>query len=161
MIRIRWIDAMDLFGNGGYFDSECERYIVPKWFALLCNENDMGISDSEYENMETSDRYLRPPILSLMGCTFAAAQRIGISQTVLEDCGFSNPLYQRVFIRRLAGDNDKCPYGLSDTEHKAYKTLVEHIRINGLYWEYLKAEREIMMEAIKQWMLERGVEMKD
>ena len=39
MHKIKWIDAIDLFSKGGYYDLELEQYIVPKWFALLCKEN--------------------------------------------------------------------------------------------------------------------------
>ncbi len=152
MYKIKWMDAIDLFSKGGYFDLELGRYIVPKWFALLCEENDMGVSDSAYQIMELSNRYLKPPILHLTGCLYLTALKMGSLSQVLQDNGFSNRDYQKPLTDRKPGDNEKWLYELDDLERTAIRNVLQTIRNNGKYWDYLVLDKENTFEIIGDWL---------
>ena len=152
MHKIKWIDAIDLFSKGGYYDLELEQYIVPKWFALLCKENDMGVSDSAYRRMELSNRYLKPPILHITGCLYVTTLKMDILQQVLQENGFSNRDYQRPLTNRKPGDNETWLYEIDDQERTAMRNVLQIIRDDGKYWDYLELDKKNTLEIIGNWL---------
>ena len=98
-MKIRWIDAIDAFSQGGYIDLETMHYIAPKWFSDLCPENDTGLSESDYEEIAKSpERYLKVPIFTLCGVACRVAIKMGIKYNDLVRVGMNKEEYWAIFL---------------------------------------------------------------
>lgn len=158
-MKIRWIDAIDVFGQGGYIDLQTMKYIAPKWFSDLCPENNTGYSDEDYISFsQNPDRFMTPPIIRLSGLHCCSAMKMGMTREELVQIGFDKNEYWDIFIPRKKGDNDNWLYECSDAEWNSIKAIDAYMISNGKYYAYLMKDNEVMKSIIQSWLSQHGID---
>lgn len=159
-MAVRLIDAVDSMGNGGYIDLVQERYIPPKWFSELCEENYTGFTAEDYDEFEGNPtRYLKPPIVRVIAGLGLTALQMGITREQLKQCGMDKDEYWEIFIPRQPGDNEHYCYRYSEAEGAAIRKI-EHLMYSiDQYNLFMRKKNEILCEIVTKWMHEHGVSL--
>ena len=157
-MTIRFIDAIDSMGNGGYIDLLLERYIPPKWFSELCEENYTGFTAEDYNEFESNPaRYLKPPIVRVSAVWGLTALQMGIAQEQLKQCGMDKDEYWEIFIPRQPGDNEHYCYRYSEAEEAAIDAIENLMWSRKQYNLFMSKKSEVLCGIVAEWMQKHGI----
>ncbi len=159
-MAIRLIDAVDSMGNGGYIDLLQDRYIPPKWFSELCEENNSGFTAEDYVEFDRDPvRYLKPPIIRVTAVWGLTALRMGITMEQLSQCGMGKKEYWEVFLARQADDNEHYCYRYSDAEESAIHAIENLMLSKEQYNLFMRNKNEVLCEIVTEWMQEHDIHL--
>ena len=157
-MAIRLIDAIDSMGNGGYIDLLKDRYIPPKWFSELCEENYTGFTEEDYNEFERNPmRYLKPPIVRVIAVWGLTAKKMGISQEQLRLLGMDKGEYWDILLPRQPGDNERYCYRYTEAEEASIKAIEEFMLSQEKYNEFMIKKDEILREIVVEWMRKHNI----
>ena len=161
-MAIRFIDAIDSMGNGGYIDLVQERYIPPKWFSELCKKNDTGFTVQDYEAFECNPtRYLKPPIIHTVAVWGITALQMGIAREQLIHWGMDKKEHWEVLLPRQMGDNDNYRYRCTENE-KDIIDAIEHFMLSiNQYNAFMSKKNEIICRIVAAWMSNHGISLEE
>lgn len=152
-MAIRFIDAIDSMNVGGYIDLLQDRYIPPKWFSELCEENNTGFTAEDYNEFERNPaRYLKPPVLRGIAIWGITAMRMGMTKEQLQQMGMDQEEYWDIFRSRQPGDNESFSYRETQAEYDVRKAIEKIMWGRERYNEFMIKKNEVICEIVADWM---------
>ena len=158
-MKIRMINALDSMRFGGYIDRETGTYIPPLWWLKRFEEMVSLYSENDYQYYENNpNRFLKPPILRMIGLDYELALSMGLKKEQFEEWGMKKE-YCALFYERMPFDYNRPEiYECTNEERAISKALDKYMWENNLYNEYLLQREKIMLQIVKMWMTEHEIE---
>ena len=159
-MKIRMIDALDSMRFGGYIDQETGTYIPPLWWLDRFDETKNMYSGNQFQAFENNpNRFLKPPILRMLGLDYEIALSMGLKEEQFDEWGMKKE-YRACFYERVPFDYDKPElYECTDEERTISKALGKYMWENNMYNEYLQQSEKNMLRIVQTWMKNHGIEI--
>ena len=159
-MKVNLLDAIDIFGNGGYIDLHNMRYIPQKWYWEMFPDSAPDMTVEKYRQIPNSKEcYLTTPRLKSTGIVCITALNMGLSNEALLHLGAKDNKYWDLFVSSEDIDDGTNTYRSSDEEWAFVKNVEKYMRSIGKYNDYCSEKSNVIQKTVKNWFFERGIEI--
>lgn len=160
-MKVKQIDAVDIFGSGGYIDLSSMRYIPQRWYWEMFPDSAPDMTDEKYRQIHNcKERYLTTPRFNSTGITCAIALKLGVSRETLYQLGAKDDDDFWKLIKddkNFDGGTDDC--SLTDEEWEFKKAVKRHLWSIRKYNTFCFENGKMVVEIATQWFNEHGIEV--